>query len=65
MIILARPRVVSVVHLERPCLVFTDGAVEAEGASYGALIISPRSPKMYHFGLVIPETVIEAWASAG
>ena len=48
-----------------PELVFTDGAVEQEQASCGAVIISRVNGTVKYFGTVIPEAVVSRWRSQG
>ena len=70
----SRPRCVSCSALERPVLVFTDGAFEPSGvdavrsiASVGAVMFCP-TVDAYHvrsFGCVLPGGLLQDWASGG
>eukprot|EP00438_Fugacium_kawagutii_P007549 Skav213929 [mRNA] locus=scaffold2079:127721:128731:+ [translate_table: standard] len=65
MLSLAPPRRTTAVLKEQPCLVFTDGAFENGVATCGAVIFSPRSPRVLVFGFEIPRALVEDWQSDG
>ena len=60
------PRVIPrSLSLERPTLIFSDGACDDDGAvvTVGALLWSPRAPRPEFFHWAVPEEVKEGWRS--
>eukprot|EP00971_Amphidinium_carterae_P007896 156203-Amphidinium_carterae.1 len=53
MLILSEPKVIETWEVERPCIVFSDGAVENGRATCGAVVKSPRTVKMRYFGMEV------------
>ena len=63
----SKPRVIEPWNNLPPVLVFTDGAVEGDGAevTHGALLADPALGRSYVFGDTVPAAFVEKWTRHG